>query len=189
MLDSNPYVDWSDPSLRAWLEKDLKGAKKATWRFVAFHHPPFNSSTRHRDDQQMRVLCDLFEKYGVDVVWTGHVHNYQRTYPMKFAAVKGADGKYRDAKGRVEGKWTLDTAYDGTTKTKPNGVLYVISGGGGGDLYDPDIQQKPTEWQPFTAKYVADAHSFTEADVHGTTLSVRQVSDDGKELDKWTVTK
>ena len=44
VLDSNPYVDWTDPDLRAWVERDLAAAKDATWRFVAFHHPPFNSS-------------------------------------------------------------------------------------------------------------------------------------------------
>ena len=189
VLDSDPYVDWSDPSVRSWLEKDLAGAKSATWRFVAFHHPPFNSSTKHRDDQQMRVICDLLQKYRVDVVWSGHVHNYQRTHPLTFAAVKGAEGKWRDAKGRVEGKWTLDTAYDGEKKTKPDGVLYVITGAGGAGLYDPDIQQKPNEWLPFTAKYIADTHSFTQADVSGTTLTVRQISDAGKELDTFILTK
>ena len=55
VLDSNPYVDWSAPELRAWVEKDLAAAQKTTWRFVAFHHPPFNSSAKHADDQWMRV--------------------------------------------------------------------------------------------------------------------------------------
>ena len=64
VLDANPYVDWSNPQLRAWVANDLAGAKKATWRFVAFHQPPFNSSNKHRTEQQMRVLCDVFEQGG-----------------------------------------------------------------------------------------------------------------------------
>ena len=93
VLDSNPYVDWTDPELRAWVERDLAAAKDATWRFVAFHHPPFNSSRAHFGDQRMRVLVDLFEAGRVDVVWSGHVHNYQRTFPLTFAADRGPDGK------------------------------------------------------------------------------------------------
>ncbi len=53
VLDSNPYVDWTDPDLRAWVERDLAAARDATWRFVAFHHPPFNSSQAHFGDQRM----------------------------------------------------------------------------------------------------------------------------------------
>ena len=81
VLDSNPYVDWTDPDLRGWVERDLAAAQDATWRFVAFHHPPFNSSQAHFGDQRMRVLADVFEAGRVDIVWSGHVHNYQRTYP------------------------------------------------------------------------------------------------------------
>ena len=55
VLDSNSYTNWADPALSQWLERDLK-ASKATWKFVAFHHPPFHSSEEHKDDQWMRVL-------------------------------------------------------------------------------------------------------------------------------------
>ena len=84
VLDSNPYVDWTDPDLRGWVERDLAAARDATWRFVAFHHPPFNSSRAHFSDQRMRVLAEVFEAGRVDVVWSGHVHNYQRTFPLTF---------------------------------------------------------------------------------------------------------
>ena len=43
VLDSNPYADWTDSALREWVERDLARAKGATWKFVAFHHPGFNS--------------------------------------------------------------------------------------------------------------------------------------------------
>jgi predicted phosphohydrolase len=44
--------------------------------FVTFHHPPFNSSNAHFGDQHMRLLADVFEAGKVDVVLSGHVHNY-----------------------------------------------------------------------------------------------------------------
>src|SRR5262249_37988607 len=80
VLDSNSYVNWTDPSLRAWISKDLTSAKSATWRFVGFHHPGFSSSKVHFEDQWMRVLSDVFEQGAVDVVFAGHVHNYQRSF-------------------------------------------------------------------------------------------------------------
>src|SRR5262249_34258471 len=85
VLDANAYVDWTDPALRAWVEKDLAAARNATWRFVGFHQPGFNSAKSHFSEQRMRLLADVFEKGGVDIVFAGHVHNYQRTFPMRFA--------------------------------------------------------------------------------------------------------
>ena len=184
VIDSNYYMNWENKALREWLEKDLQAAQKSTWRFVTFHIPPFHSSKEHREDQWMRVLCPLFEKYKVDVVWNGHVHNYQRSFPMTFAP----EGSPND-KGEVKGKWTLDTTFDGVQNTKPNAPLYIVTGGGGAPLYDPDIQQKPSEWQPFTKRYIADTHSLTVVDMDGAKMSVRQISETGKELDKFTLTK
>ncbi len=57
IVDSNPYVDWTDPKLKEWVAADLLAAKDATWRFVAFHHPGFNSSNEHLEQQHMRLLA------------------------------------------------------------------------------------------------------------------------------------
>jgi predicted MPP superfamily phosphohydrolase len=182
VLDSNPYVNWSDGALRQWVENDLKSAQKATWRFVAFHHPPFNSSETHHDDQQMRALCDLFERYRVAIVWSGHVHNYQRTYPLTFRAT----GK-RDKKGRIFGTWQLDKTFDGVAKTKTQGVIYIITGGGGASLYDKEQEPKPDTWEPFTQKYLASAHSLTSVQINGTMLTARQLTANGSEVDRFTL--
>jgi hypothetical protein len=189
VLDSNSYVDWADPELRAWVERDLAAAKDATWRFVAFHHPPFNSSRAHFGDQRMRVLADVFEGGRVDVVWTGHVHNYQRTFPLTFAVDRGPDGKPVRVVDRIPGRWTLDTAFDGRTHTRPRGVIYVTTGAGGANLYNPEQDDEPTSWQPYTCKLISRVNSLTIADVDGPTLTVRQVAADGHELDRFVVTK
>lgn len=189
VLDSNPHADWRTPELRAWIEKDIAAAKNATWHFVAFHHPGFNSSEKHFDEQHMRVLADLFEKNGVDVVFSGHVHNYQRTFPMTFKMKADATEKKSNKSNHVDGDWTLDKTFDGKTNTKPKGVIYIITGGGGAKLYDPQQQNKPETWQSFTEKFISDTHSLTLLDVKGKELSLRQISKDGKELDHITVTK
>ena len=90
ILDADTYVDWTDSTLKAWVEKDLADAKDATWRFVMYHHPGFNSSREHFEQQQMRLLSPIFEKGNVDIVFNGHVHNYQRSFPLQFVPEKKA---------------------------------------------------------------------------------------------------
>jgi 3',5'-cyclic AMP phosphodiesterase CpdA len=193
VLDTNAYVDWTDPELRAWLARDLasEAARKADWRFVAFHQPPFHSAREHAEEQRSRVLVDLFEKAGVDIVFCGHIHNYERTYPLRFAAARTADGKTFavDAEGRVPGRWTLDTTYDGVTHTRPDGIIYVVSGGGGARLYSRERHADPASWQEFTAKFIANTHSLTVVDVATDRLTLRQVSATGEELDRFVVTR
>jgi hypothetical protein len=189
LLDSNPYVDWTDPVVRAWVERDLAGARGSAWRFVAFHHPGFNSAKAHFEQQQMRLMADVFERGGVDLVFSGHVHNYQRTFPLRFVPERGPEGQPIRDKDRVPGRWTLDRSFDGRARTRPDGVIYLITGAGGAGLYNPEQQDNPASWQPFTDKFISKLHSLTVADVRGGTLTIRQVSADGQELDRFTIEK
>jgi hypothetical protein len=195
VVDSNPYVDWTDSELKQWVANDLAAAQDAAWRFVAFHHPGFNSSREHYEQQQMRLLAPVFEAGKVDIVFNGHVHNYQRSFPLRFVPDKqgtlmvgGRDGK--TVRGRVvNGRWTLDKTFDGRSDTTPEGVIYLITGAGGQKLYNPEQHDDPDSWQKFTDKFVSNVHSLTVAEVDGKTLTVRQVAADGKELDRFKVTK
>jgi 3',5'-cyclic AMP phosphodiesterase CpdA len=193
VLDTNVYADWTDPALRDWLERDLssKAAREADWRFVAFHQPPFHSAREHAEEQRSRVLAELFERAGVDIVFCGHIHNYERTYPLRFTAARTTDGKSIAvaADGRVAGRWTLDRAYDGITQTHPDGVIYVVSGGGGARLYSRERHDNPASWQDFTARFIANIHSLTVVDVTTQRLTLRQVSAAGEELDRFVVTQ
>jgi len=195
VLDGNPYMDWANKELLDWLKNDLASAKDATWRFVMFHHPGFSSSHEHFEQQQMRVLSPLLEAGKVDIVFNGHVHNYQRTYPLTFAPYKqsiallgGKDGK--TVRGRlVTGSWKLDKAFNGKTITKPKGIIYVVTGAGGQELYNAEQNNDPDSWQKFTYKFISAVHSLTVADVNGKRLTIRQISARGKDLDTFTVTK
>src|SRR5205814_345473 len=182
ILDSNPYVDFTGPELTRWVDEDLKAAKSATWKFVAFHHPGFSSSRTHFQEQQMRVMAELSERNKVDVVFTGQVHNYKRSYPL-YSKVGAKNGRV------VDGEWKLDKKYDGEAHTKPDGIIYLVSGGGGAKLYNPEQQSDPASLQTFTCKYIADTHSLTQAFVNGSYIRFKQISQDGKELDAFTITK
>ncbi len=190
IIDANTYVDWTDKDLRAWVARDLAAARGATWRFVSFHQPGFNSARKHFDEQRLRTMAPVFEAGGVDLVFSGHVHNYQRTYPLRFAPEADSRGEYVVGPGgRVNGAWTLDKSFDGRAKTKPSGVLYIITGAGGADLYNPEQQADRASWQEFTQTFLSTVHSFSVVDVSGRSLTLRQISDDGKEIDRFAVTK
>ena len=62
----------------AWLEARLKDQPRNRWTIVAFHHPVYSVAT-DRDNPRIREAWKpLFEKYGVDLVLTGHDHSYGR---------------------------------------------------------------------------------------------------------------
>ena len=80
-----------------WLTSKLAGDTNK-WKIAFFHHPPFSSGGRHGSDEQLRqVLHPLFVKNGVDVVFTGHDHFYERVKPQDGITyfVAGAGGKIR----------------------------------------------------------------------------------------------
>ena len=164
-------------------------ARNATWRFVALHQPGFQSARKHADEQNLRVLADLFEAEKVDIVFCGHVHNYQRTWPIHFQPDRQADGKPMRQKELVAGRWLLDKTFDGQSNTRPDGVIYIVTGGGGATLYNPEQQDDPKTWQEFTQKFISKVHSLTVAEVHGPKLLVRQLSLEGAELDRFFITR
>ena len=189
VLDGNNYMDWTNPELRAWVEQDLAQAK-STWKFVAFHQPAFSSDIKHHDEQRMRLLVDIFQRRGVDVVFSGHNHAYERNYPLSFTRTLQPDGSEMSVEGRVSGEFVLDKTFDGKTNTSPHGIVYLVTGGGGGKLsLEPTRRADHGHLPPFTFKLVDDIHSFTVCDLSNTTLTVRQISEDGQELDSFTITK
>jgi predicted MPP superfamily phosphohydrolase len=92
-LDSN----YMSPEQIAWLEKELQ-ASGAEWKIPFFHHPLYSSGDKHGSDEALRdQLEPLFVKYGVDVVFTGHEHFYERIKPQKGITyfVNGSGAKLR----------------------------------------------------------------------------------------------
>ncbi|MCE7996076.1 MAG: hypothetical protein HEP71_29120 [Roseivirga sp.] len=118
MLNSNANAELKKGGAQyEWLKKKL-AASPAKWKFVAHHHCPVSSDendygntwagkTSGKGDQKFTDLIPLYESAGVDVVFFGHVHAYERSWPL-------TDGKV----------------------DKENGVVYIQSGGAGGHLED-----------------------------------------------------
>ncbi len=195
VIDADTYVDWTDSTLLNWVKNDLQNAKDVKWRFVMFHHPGFNSSKAHFEQQQMRLLSPIFEDGKVDVVFNGHVHNYQRSFPLTFTPdrkgtlmVGGKDNK--TFRGRVvNGKWILDKKFDGKNITEAKGVIYLVTGAGGQDLYNPEQESDTDSWQKFTHKFFSTDHSLTYIESKGETLHFKQIASNGKVVDEFKLTK
>ncbi len=195
VIDADNYVDWTNKELLDWVKQDLKSASNATWRFVMYHQPGFNSSREHFEQQQMRLLAPIFEDGKVDVVFTGHVHNYQRSYPLSFVPdrkgtllIGGKDNK--SLRGRVvNGRWTLDKSFDGVANKSPKGVIYIVTGAGGADLYNPEQTNDPDSWQKFTTNFFATAHSLSYIQINGKSLKLQQITTEGRVIDSFEVLK
>lgn len=195
-LDSNRYVDPTDEALTEWVEADLS-ATDAIWKIVVYHHPAFNVGAEHYDEQHMRALTPLFERHGVDLVLSGHEHNYQRTRPLRFVPSDLAGAKAVGHGARlVPGTFTVDREFDGKKKTKPNGIIYLTTGAGGNSLYDREMNNQPATWlheEDARADYVdtmiSDRHSLTVIDVDGHSLTWAQVDEWGVEIDRAKITK
>jgi uncharacterized protein (TIGR03382 family) len=97
-LDSNCAIGLASPerctleAQRRWLEEDL-AASKASWKVVFFHHPPWSSGEHGSQLKMRREFTPLFEQYGVDLVLTGHDHNYERSHAMKGEAVANSGAR------------------------------------------------------------------------------------------------
>ncbi len=100
-LDSN----YMDKDQQAWLEKELKDSD-AKWKIPYFHHPLYSSGATHGSEVDLRAIIEpMFVKYGVNVVFAGHEHFYERLKPQKgiqyFTA--GGSAKLREGNIRTTG--------------------------------------------------------------------------------------
>ncbi|MCX7995002.1 MAG: metallophosphoesterase family protein [candidate division WOR-3 bacterium] len=67
---------------RKWLINELSYIKTDTslhWVFVNCHRPPYSSGSHGSDMKVRKTWSPIFEKFGVDVVFCGHDHSYERT--------------------------------------------------------------------------------------------------------------
>jgi hypothetical protein len=108
VLDS----DYVDPKQLQWIENELKNARD-DWKIVYFHHPIYSSGGRHGSEVDLRVTLEpLFVKYGVNVVYSGHDHIYERLKPQKgiYYFVSGSGGQLRG--GDLKKSALTEAGYD-----------------------------------------------------------------------------
>jgi len=108
VLDSN----YLDPEQVGWITTGLRDASEP-WKIVYFHHPLYSDGGRHGSTVDLRVRLEpIFVKYGVNVVYSGHDHIYERLKPQKgiLYFVSGAGGELR--KGDIEPSAQMAAGFD-----------------------------------------------------------------------------
>ena len=108
-LDSN----YMDPDQLAWLTNQLQNSTDE-WKIAFFHHPLYSSAAAHGSSLELRgILEPLFQKYGVQVVFSGHDHVYERMTPQQGITyfTEGSSGQLRrgDIRGAAFSAKSFDT--------------------------------------------------------------------------------
>jgi hypothetical protein len=86
-----------DQKQLAWLDAALRDARE-DWKICYFHHPLYSNASRHGSSVDLRVVLEpIFLRYGVNVVFSGHDHVYERLKPQKgiYYFVSGSAGQLR----------------------------------------------------------------------------------------------
>jgi predicted phosphodiesterase len=172
-LDSNQKTSPGSAQY-TWLEQDLAMSAQP-WKFVFFHHPPYTAGfsikggTRHdlANLSVRRNLAPLFEGFGVDIVFSGHTHSYERTFPILQNQIidQGQDPDY----------------------VNPSGPIYVVTGGGGAPLIGPDSNVlNGLDSSPLNARTVI-AYHIVEISLSDDELIGRAISPQGGTIDEFRV--
>jgi acid phosphatase type 7 len=113
VLDSNaPLVNSiaGTDQMLTWLASDLSSTRQF-WRVVMYHHPGYATGV-HQDEppagQVRQYIVPILEQYGVQLVFNGHEHTYQRTFELLAGNVVAPNS---------------------------GGIVYITSGGGGAGPY------------------------------------------------------
>ena len=105
-----------------WLVDELSSTDRSEtpWLLVSIHVPIYNTFALHKHDKQIVAarehLEPLFMDYSVNMVFTGHIHAYQRTANV-----------YRE-------------------QINPKGPIHVTIGAGGRDCEAPYKTEEPEDW-------------------------------------------
>lgn len=103
---------YMDPQQLKWVEKELSNSGDR-WKVCFFHHPLYSSGDKHGSDLVLReALEPLFVKHGVNVVFSGHEHFYERLKPQKgiHYFISGAAAKLR--KGNINSSAITARGFD-----------------------------------------------------------------------------
>ena len=194
-IDNSGGGKSDDPAVARWLEQDLR-ASKARWKVVLMHCPPFQASVAHYTEQRQRRLAPLLEACKVDLVLSGHVHNYQRSKPLRFAPAPGTPPGATSS-AYVNGAFRIDGTFDGAQATRPDGVIYVVAGGGGTTLNKTPVKDNLEDlpdngkdnFADYNAATFATDNSLVVLDAAGTRLTLRALDANGKEVDRIAIDK
>jgi predicted phosphodiesterase len=143
VLDSNYF----DRRQLEWLEAELK-KPGGRWKMSYFHHPLYSSGGRHGSEEDLRALIEpLFVKYGMDVVFAGHEHFYERLKPQKgiyyFTAGGAAKLRRGDIRKTPMTEMGFDTDYSFMVVEVTDDALHFQTIARSGRIVDSGVIARP----------------------------------------------
>ena len=105
VLDSNNIVGGT---VDAILRKAVKAYPDAKWRVAMMHHSPYDANAHKYFASKLTrtTIAPYIDKYGIDLLLSGHDHYYSRSFIVK--------------NNKVSNDVAVDNVY-----TNPNGTLYI----------------------------------------------------------------
>ncbi len=208
-------------AMREWLIDDLS-SNDADWTIVIFHHPPYSKGANHDSDTADARVFDLpqkdmreefvpvFDEYGVDLVYGGHSHSYERSYYLRNHT--GTSDTFSPALHAelVDNNPSLPSSGRGaeayaqlspTSGGVDDRVVYTVAGNSGKADQSAGFLTKPEVWLRHAAHIEQPADSVTPlrrglnvlgsvvVDASAATLTASFIDMDGEVLDRFTIAR
>jgi hypothetical protein len=153
VVDSNPYAEGNTAlynTIRTWASNDLASTTQQ-WKIVYFHHPPYTSSggSAHGDNTAVKTnLWPVFRTTGVDIVFDGHNHFYERMDPIDgtYEVLTGGGGQSLYAPSITHAaSVTRNATVNSFSVVDINGSLMTVCGldANGNQIDQTTIMNKP----------------------------------------------
>lgn len=185
----------NNATMKEWLINDLS-ANNSDWTVVIFHHPPYTKGSHDSDTTALGIdqpifdireqYTQIFEDHGVDVVYSGHSHSYERSFYLKGHTGLEATFDPATMAENTAGVPSSGRGAQAYQQVSPNSgaddkVVYTVAGSSG---------QATTT----AASYPHDAMAFSEIllgsvviDATRTRLTATFVNVDGEALDDFVI--
>ena len=185
VLDSHDLDRRPGGAMAQWLKADIEKTK-AEWLIAYFHHPPYTKGSHDSDKESQLIemrehIMPILEGGGVDIVFTGHSHIYERSM-----LINGAYATPTTAKGVILDDGDGDPDGDGPyLKSKGlvphNGTVQVVAGHGG-----TNVSRKGT--MPIMRRILVENGSVLVS-VKGNTLSATMLNLNATVRDSFAIKK
>ncbi len=184
MLDSETVGRGTHSDMTLWLKEDLKANTKP-WVIVAFHTPPYtdgghNSDNSYDSGGRMKDMREnfvpIFDKFGVDLVLSGHSHGYERS---KLILNHLGKSETFSKNNILQDKKT--NYKKSLLKKKNSGTIYQISGSA--SKLDHSSYTHPA------MPYSFEKMGSLMLEITSTTLTSKFITIDGEIKDEFIITK
>lgn len=167
----DPSVKQNEKDMEDWLRDDLSKTTRP-FRIVAWHRPAYSNTKDRTPDLSMQTYIQpILQEYGVQAVFVGHNHLYERYKPVRVDTLP--DDKFK-------GLGTYEASKESTTAA--GGVVHITTAGGGSGLYSQD-DKRIDSLQAFNKRI----HHFVYGVAEGCTLKLEAIDLEGEKFDEITI--